>query len=40
MFDDRLVTNQAVLDYNKGIFGQEAILQFFQRAEPINLVQQ
>ena len=39
MFDDRLVTNRALLDYNKGVFGQAAILEFFQRRNPMNLVQ-
>ena len=31
MFDDRLVTNRALLDYKNGLFGQVAILEFFQR---------
>ena len=40
MFDDQLVTNQALLDYKKGLFGQVAILEFFQRRNPnMNLVQ-
>ena len=46
MFDDRLVTNRALLDYKKGLFdykkglfGQVAILEFFQRGDPMNLVQ-
>ena len=38
MFDDRLVTEQALLDYKKGQFGQVAILEFFQRGDPMNLV--
>ena len=38
MFDDRLVTNRALLDYKKGLFGQVAILKFFQRGDPMNLV--
>ena len=39
MFDDRLVTNRALLDYNKCLFGQVGILEFFQRGDPMNLVQ-
>ena len=39
MLDDRLVTNQARLDYKKGLFGQVAILEFFQRGDPMNFVQ-
>ena len=39
MFDDHLVKNQALLDYKKGLFGQMAILEFFQRADPMNLFQ-
>ena len=39
MIDDRLVTNRALLDYKKGLFGQVAILEFFQRGDPMNLVQ-
>ena len=39
MIDDRLVTNRALLDYKKGLFGQVAILEFFQRWDPVNLVQ-
>ena len=39
MFDYRLVTNQALLDYKKGLFCQVAILEFFQRGDPMNLVQ-
>ena len=39
MFDDRLFTNRALLDYKKCLFGQVAILEFFQRADPMNLVQ-
>ena len=39
MFDDRLVTNRALLDYKKGLFAQLAILEFFQRGDPMNLVQ-
>ena len=30
LFDDRLVTNRALLDYRKGIFGQVAKLEFVQ----------
>ena len=37
--DDRLVTNRALLEYKKGLFGQMAILEFFQRGDPMNLVQ-
>ena len=36
MFDDRLVTNRALLVYKKGLFGQVGILEFFQRGEPMN----
>ena len=39
MFDDPIVTNQDLLDYKKGLFGQVAILEFFQRGDPMNLVQ-
>ena len=39
MFDDRLVTNRAILDYKKGLFDQLAILVFFQREDAMNLVQ-
>ena len=39
MFDDRLVTNRALLDNKKGVFGPVAILEFFQRRDPMNLVQ-
>ena len=39
MFDDHLVNNRAILDYKKGLFGQVPILQFFQRGDPMNLVQ-
>ena len=35
----RLVTNRALLAYKKGLFGQVAILEFFQRGDPMNLVQ-
>ena len=31
MSDDHLVTNLAFLDYRKSLFGQVAILEFFQR---------
>ena len=37
--DDRLVTNRALLEYKQGLFGQVAILEFFQRGDPMNLVQ-
>ena len=39
MFDDRLVTNQALLDYKRRLFGQVTILEFFQSGDPMNLVQ-
>ena len=39
MFDDHLVKNQVMLDYKKGLFGQVAILEFFERGDPMNLVQ-
>ena len=39
MFDDHLVKNRAFLDYKKSLFGQVDILQFFQRGDPMNLVQ-
>ena len=39
MFDDRLVTTRALLDYKKGLFCQVAIWEFFQRGDPMNLVQ-
>ena len=37
MFDDHLVKNRAFLDYKKSLFGQVAILEFFQRGDPMNL---
>ena len=37
MLDDHLVKNQAFLDYKKSLFGQVAILEFFQRGDPMNL---
>ena len=39
MFDDHLVKNQALLDYEESLFGQVAILEFFHRRDPMNLVQ-
>ena len=39
MLDDRLVTNRALLEYKKGLFGEMAILEFFQRGDPVNLIQ-
>ena len=39
MFDDRLVTNRALLDYKKCLFCQVGILEFFQMGDPMNLVQ-
>ena len=37
MFDGHLVKKRALLDYQKGLFGQVAILEFFQRGDPMNL---
>ena len=37
MLDDHLVQNRALLDYRKGLFGQVAILEFFQMGEKISL---
>ena len=34
MFDDHLVKNRPFLDYKISLFGQVAILQFFQREDP------
>ena len=39
MFDDRLVTNWALVDYEKSLVGEVAILEFFQRGDPMSLVQ-
>ena len=39
MFDDHLVQNRALLDYIKGLLAQVAILEFFQKGDPMNLVQ-
>ena len=39
MFDDRLVKNRALLDYKKGLFGLLKILEFFQRGDPMSLLQ-
>ena len=39
MFDDHLVKSQTLLDYKESLFGQVAILEFFQRADSLNLVQ-
>ena len=39
MFDDHQVKNRALLDYEKRLFGRVAILEFFQRGDPMNLVQ-
>ena len=39
MFDDSLLKNRALLDYQKSLFGQVAILELFQRGDPTNLVQ-
>ena len=39
MLDDHLVTNLAFLHYKKSLFGQVAMLEFFQRGDPMNLGQ-
>ena len=39
MFDDQLIKNQAILDYEKSLIDQVAIFEFFQRGNPIKLVQ-
>ena len=39
MFDDHLVKNRALQDYKKSLFAQVAILDIFQRGDPMNLVQ-
>ena len=39
MFNDHLVTNQALIDYKKDLLGEVAILEFFHRGDPTNLVQ-
>ena len=39
MYDDHLVKNQALLDYKKDLVGEGSILEFFQRGDPMNLVQ-
>ena len=39
MLDDHLAKIQTFLDYKKGLFGQVAILEFFQMGDPMNLVQ-
>ena len=39
MLDDQLVKNQRFLDDKKGLFSQVAILEFFQRGDAMNLVQ-
>ena len=36
MFHDRLVTNRALQDYKKGLFGEVAILEFFQMGIPFR----
>ena len=36
MFADNLVTNRDLRDYKKGLFPQVAILEFFQKGDPIN----
>ena len=38
MLDDHLVKNRALLDYKKRLCVQVAILEFFQRGDPMNLV--
>ena len=39
MFDDHLVKNRGLLDYKISLFGQVATLEFFQRGNLMNLVQ-
>ena len=39
MIHDHLVKNRALLNYKKSLFGQVAILKFFQRGGPMNFVQ-
>ena len=39
MFNDHPVKNRALLDYKRGLFGQVAMLEFFQTGDPMNLVQ-
>ena len=39
MLDDHLVKNGASLDYKKSLFGQVGILEFFQKGDPMNKVQ-
>ena len=39
MLNDYLIKNWAFLDYRKSLSGQMAILEFFQRGDPMNLVQ-
>ena len=39
MFYDHLVKNRALLDYKKDLLGEVAILEFFQKGDPMNLVQ-
>ena len=36
MFNDRIVTNRALLDYKKGLFGQMAIFELLQRGDLMN----
>ena len=38
MLHDHLVKNRASLEYRKRIFGQVAILEFFQKGDPMNSV--
>ena len=39
MFHDYPVKNRTFLDYERSLFDQGAVLEFFQRGHPINLVQ-
>ena len=39
MLDDHLVKNRAFLDYKRSLFGQVAILEFFQMGDPMDLIQ-
>ena len=39
MFNNDLVENPALLDYEKSLFCQVALLEFFQRGDPMNVVQ-
>ena len=39
MFNDHVVKNQALLEYEDSLFGQLATLEFFQSGDSTNLVQ-